>query len=599
MIIQELRSYFQRLPQEEVAPAGYAPQEIKFMVEIDRNGRFVALVDQRGERGRGTRYAAPADPGAMTRTSASPSPATCYSLWETVGYLAGHPKSDSPRDVQRAAKQLEAFRHKVAQVAVDLPDVPGVRAIANFYETRQVDALKMSPLWEQCSSVAGAKMAFRLTDEAAPVFSDPRVVEYIVRQSTADEDSGTADVGRCLLTGERAAIALTHYATPIVGSRANAGLVSMQKSSGYDSYGRQQADNAPISVRAMHEYTKALNYLLASRRHTIRIGELTLIVWAPAKPTPAVAGFEAGFCELVDPSIAQRDGASAMLEDLRRAVFAGSGVARSDEEFCMLGLLPNAGRLSVALWSEMPVGRVVRQLVQHYQDLELVRPDWEPPQISLSDMVRAAAPQGKLDRAPRALAPRIVESIIGGAPYPMALYQGVMIRIRADRKPTYRQVAVVKACLNRWARRNQFRAEEVGVSLNASFDNYGYLLGRTLAVLERIQEQANPGRQINAPLLERYYGSASTSPATVFPLLMRLKVHHLAKIQQPSTKIYLERLLGEIMGVWPGGINYPEHLSLQDQGYFAIGYYHQRQELFSKRVASEGGSNENLDSEKE
>jgi CRISPR-associated protein Csd1 len=114
------------------------------------------------------------------------------------------------------------------------------------------------------------------------------------------------------------------------------------------------------------------------------------------------------------------------------------------------------------------------------------------------------------------------------------------------------------------------------MSLDTDQPSVGYQLGRLFATLERIQEKANPG--LNATIRERYYGAACANPVTVFANLLRLKNHHLAKMDNKGPVIYFERLLGEIVSRLT---DFPAHLNLHEQGRFAVGYYHQRQSFFS------------------
>jgi CRISPR-associated protein Csd1 len=139
------------------------------------------------------------------------------------------------------------------------------------------------------------------------------------------------------------------------------------------------------------------------------------------------------------------------------------------------------------------------------------------------------------------------------------------------------RAALLKACLNRFHRTYPSTEKEITVSLDPENRNAGYRLGRLFAVLEKIQEEANPG--INATIRERFYGAASASPVAVFPQLLKLKNHHLAKLDNAGRKVNLERLLGE---VFEGLAAFPAHLAMDDQARFAIGYYHQRQALFTK-----------------
>jgi len=175
----------------------------------------------------------------------------------------------------------------------------------------------------------------------------------------------------------------------------------------------------------------------------------------------------------------------------------------------------------------------------------------------------------------------MVRAILAGAPYPATLLQAVLRRIKSDTANRVKPVraALIKAYLNRqlYARENFDEKEILQVGLDTGQLSIGYNLGRLFAVLEKIQEEANPA--LNATIRERYYGSACSSPVSVFPTLMRLKNHHLAKLHK-GRKTNLERLTGEIIDHFK---EFPPHLDLHEQGKFAIGYYHQRQDLFTSK----------------
>ncbi|MCL4491530.1 MAG: type I-C CRISPR-associated protein Cas8c/Csd1, partial [Nitrospirae bacterium] len=150
-------------------------------------------------------------------------------------------------------------------------------------------------------------------------------------------------------------------------------------------------------------------------------------------------------------------------------------------------------------------------------------------------------------------------------------------RIRAEQEVTYPRASLIKAVLVRKARYKNEK-EEIAMGLDAGNTNAGYRLGRLFAVLEKIQEEASPG--INATIRDRFYSSASSTPVTVFSHLLKLKNHHIAKLENKGRAVNFEKLVGEIVD----DINdFPAHLSLDDQGRFAVGYYHQRQDFFKKK----------------
>ena len=253
---------------------------------------------------------------------------------------------------------------------------------------------------------------------------------------------------------------------------------------------------------------------------------------------------------------------------------------------------PHGARIAVRFWHVSTVSDLAFHIRRHFDDLEITHAPYEPEYLPLFRLLKAIAVQGKAENIPPNLAGDTMKSILGGMPYPITLLNASVRRIRVEQaKPipyvSHARAALIKACLNRYARdRNPNQAEEIAVSLDESNGNIGYRLGRLFAVLERAQEDAAGGfGKLNATIRDRFYGAASTTPATVFPNLMKLKNHHVAKIENRGRAVNLERPIGKIVD----GIEcFPPLLALADQGRFAIGYHHQRQDFFSKSSDQEG-----------
>jgi len=243
----------------------------------------------------------------------------------------------------------------------------------------------------------------------------------------------------------------------------------------------------------------------------------------------------------------------------------------------------------VRFWQTGTVAEFSQIIRQHFRDLTLAKPISDRGSCALFFLLADIALENKIDNIPPNLAPNVMRAALTGGPYPTTLLQQAMRRIRATRNVKRTQAAILKACLNRQRRFQENPSEEeIQVSLDTSNTNPGYRLGRLFAVLEKIQEDAQPG--INATIRDRFYGAASSSPVSVFPQLLKLKNHHLAKLENPAFKAAHERRLGEIFsGI---GVNMPAHLSMDDQARFAIGYYHQRQALFTKTTPNDATTTE-------
>jgi CRISPR-associated protein Csd1 len=279
------------------------------------------------------------------------------------------------------------------------------------------------------------------------------------------------------------------------------------------------------------------------------------------------------------------DDPDAGIESVRAAYQApwrGSPPLREDQtRFFVLGLAPNASRVSIRFWHPTTVAALSTRILQHFEDVEIVRPPKFRRYPTVTDLLRATAVLGKSENIPPNLAGRTLEAIIRGSRYPQALFSLALVRARAEHGLTPDRAAVMKGFLARENRLGSTPMKEVEMALDESNTNVGYLLGRLFAVLEKTQEEALPG--INTTIRDRYYGSASSAPSIAFPQLMRLKNYHISKLENRGRAVNLERLLGEILA---GVTDFPATLDLQDQGRFSIGYYHQRQAFFTKKPES-------------
>ncbi len=593
MILQALNQYYERLSSEEgsdIAPEGFEQKEIPFIIMLNQNGEFLDLQDTRNLFGKklvARKFLVPKEHGR----SGSLAWQKANLLWDHYGYVLGHPKSDSERDKIMAQRQHGAFVTKVKKMLNAYPNDSEINAVHSFLSSSNFSAVFASSSWSDCKKIAGCNLSFQLEGMSHLVCQSENVLAYVVSQNdfaSDDEDSiGAQEMdGLCLVTGDYGSVTRLHPRTPLPDkrSKSNAKIVSFQKNMGFDSYGKQQSFNAPVSKKAAFAYTTALNHMLArGSRQKIQVGDATTVFWAEKKHD-----FEVRFPDFFgnEPVKGEPEQDYKQLISLFRSPESGARVEFDpNTKFYVLGLSPNAARIAVRFWYAGTVGEIAEHIWQHFDDLEqLQRPEWG--KLSLRWLLRSTAlPNSSFMKWDDNIAPNLagntMRSILTGAPYPQTLLAAAIRRCRAEQDITYTRAALIKAILVRETRYYKRKEKEVGMSLDITNTNPGYLLGRLFAVLERSQERALPG--INATIRDRFYGAASGTPVAAFPLLMKLNKHHVAKLENRGEAVNLEKQIGEIISKLDAAEAFPSHLNLADQGRFAVGYYHQRQDFYKKR----------------
>jgi len=562
MILQALNEYYQRktrLPDSDLAPPGFEHKAIPFLIVLTADGNFVSLDDTREGEGKKKIVKTYLVPQTVKRSSG----VAANLLWDHSGYVFGVDDKGKP---ERAREQHLAFTEAIRSRFAASND-SGIQAVLFFLEGGNFEAVFSHPLWPEIQET-GANLTFRLEGDSEPVCERPAVAAAL---STKD-DSDTEKTSLCLVSGEADVIERLHPSVKGVWGAQSSGasIVSFNLDS-FSSYGKSQGGNAQVGKRAVFSYTTALNHLLAKdSRQRIQVGDASTVFWAATPGHPMEEIFPGLFSE---PSKDNPDLGTAAVAALQNAPKTGAGCIENDgTRFYVLGLAPNAARVAVRFWHVKTVGELAVNIRRHFDDLCIVHAPHEPQTLSLFRLLVATAMLGKSENIPSNLGGDVMRSVIEGLPYPQTLLSGTIRRIRAEHEVTYPRAAIIKACLNRQSGKEEFK-----VSLDENNTNTAYRLGRLFAVLERIQERANPN--INATIRDRYYGAASGTPVTVFSTLLKLKNHHLAKLDSKGEVINYEKLLGQIMD---GITDFPAQLGLQDQGRFAIGYYHQRQAFFTK-----------------
>lgn len=594
MILQALYDYYLRR-KADVDPARRLPafglelKEIGFILEVDDGGLLHAIIDTRqmsGKKKIGTSFLVPK---GVKKTSGI----AANLLWDNAEYVLALPdakKMDLARSkggadeyMARLVEMQQAFRDRISTLPELARGDAGLRGVLAFLDANPAEQVARFAAHAEIAA-SNPVLTFRLIDDTALVCQRPGVAPHLVAAAPDGEatDEGDGSNAICLITGDTLPVERLHTAIKGVwgAQTSGANIVSFNLDA-FNSYGKSQGANAPVSQAAAFAYTTALNALLARESdQRVQIGDASTVFWAQKPDT--LEHELAALLDGGDNPDAHTQQVKALFDSVHSGGFTGE---RGENAFYVLGLAPNAARISVRFWHAAPLHVIAERIAAWFDDLSLVRGPNDPEFPSLFRLLIAVALQGKADNIPPSLGGDLIRSIFTGAPYPTTWLNAAVQRCRAEQQVTYMRAAAIKAYLNRFLTTSDSQPREIQPMLDIESPSTAYRLGRLFATLEKIQEEASPG--LNATIRERYYGAASSTPVAVFTTLMRLKNHHLAKIQSKGRAVNFEKLLAEIMS---GISDFPVHMNLPDQGRFAIGYYHQRQDFFTKRESVEAES---------
>ena len=570
MILKALYDYYNRC--DNLPTLGMELKEIGFLIVIDKNGRFLRFEDCRIDKNTAKSFLVKKSVGHTS------SPVANY-LYGNSTYVFGY------SDKENGKEQLyfDLFKAKIVSIAEKYPNNPDLKALLGFYENNResiIALMKEDALWGEVSKNLSKKysvFSFRIEGDLK-IIAEKKEILQLDDPCEINEKKGKI----CLITGERASTVETTTATMIFGSQATAKLVAFQKNSGYDSYGKEKCDNAPISSKAEFAYTTALKTMLVrDSRNKFVIGNRTFVFWASSN-SEACKKAEISLFDFLGFTDVDKDNPNARIEQVRKvfkSIYSGTLKSTSEDKFYILGLAPNVARIAVVYWSETSIKDFAFMITQHFDDMEIIDTRQNKrPYSGLRDMLGAVTLGGKHTDATPNLPDAVAKSIFQALPYPQTLFASAIRRIRAEQdvapygNPC--RMAIIKAYLNRLKNDNNIK---IKVMLDKENTNQGYLCGRLFAVLDKIQQDAY---HINS-IQERYMNSASATPITVFARILNLSSHHSEKLNE-AARIFYDKLKREIISKLPAD-GFPTHLDLQDQGRFFVGYYHQRQDFFIKK----------------
>ncbi len=579
MILHSLYKLYDRLAEDanyEVAKPGYSPQKISFHVVLKPDGSLFKIEDARVKNTKGKLYA---DSQVVLGEAKSPGAGINPGLlWDNMAYMLGFKPDDAKPE--RTLKSYEAFKNKHLELEKTI-DVPEFSTVCRFLENwNPQEASEYGGNHPEILDLTTGFGVFKIQAQAKPINEHTKILNWWSQQLSKVE---SGEQGQCLISGEQGSIARLHPKIKSVAGAQSAGasIVSFNATA-YESYGKDQSYNAPVSELAAFKYGTALNSLLSgpmSNKHRMRIGDTTCVFWTDQPST--VEDVFALFAS--DGSNAQDESSRLKIETFLKSLRSGTNILDElgedtiNNNFYLLGLAPNAARLSIRFFYQSSIKDFIENLRSHHSDIEIIReydkavgkrmPDPEYPanwQL-LKETARVS------DEIPPLLGGALMRSILENIDYPMGIYSAVLRRIRLDRTINYYRVAIIKGTLVR-----NFN-QEIPIMLDIENKDEAYLLGRLFATLEKTQEDALGN--LNAGLRDKYYSSASATPASVFPRILRTYQHHLGKLN-PGGKVNRDKLTQDIIAEFN---SFPNFLNIKDQGKFAIGYYHQRKDFFTKK----------------
>ena len=578
MILQALTEYYRALERQgKIAAPGWGPVKVSFALCIGDDGTLQQAVSVQTEQVRGKKTVlAPrvvSLPAPVKRTVGVAANFLC----DNSSYMLGVDDKGKPERTRLCFEACKALHEQ----ALDGVDSPAARAILAFFRAWEPEkARENAALLEHLEEIlAGGNLVFR-TEEGF-VHDDPAV-----RQAWEAyyNTSGDGPQGVCLVTGEQGPIESVHPAIKnVAGAQSSGAALVSFNAPAFCSYGKEQNLNAPTGKYAAFAYTAALNHLLADREHVYRVGDATVVCWAKGGGSFYQSLFGWAAMGQSEPSYDESE-LRGMVKRLCRGEAVDFHAERLDPgmDFYVLGLSPNASRLSVRFFLRNTFGGFLRNAEAHQERLKIVRPSFDKFEgLPLWKLLGETVNQNTRDKVPTPeLAGEVVRAILTDTRYPATLLNGATLRIRAEREVTRGRAAILKAYYLKNSHPDVPK-EVLTLGLNEGSTHIPYTLGRVFSVLEAIQSAANPG--VKTTIKDKYFNSAAATPAAIFPLLISLAQKHLKKLRGSNTglAIALDKQLTDLLNRL--GENYPTRMNLPQQGAFQLGYYQQLQARYQKK----------------
>ncbi|PDX83200.1 type I-C CRISPR-associated protein Cas8c/Csd1 [Faecalibacterium prausnitzii] len=588
MILQALTAYYEQLVRQGKlsAPGWDDSFKVSYELRLNDAGQLLRVVSLLTEKTVGKKTVlAPRAMRVPAHEKRSSGIAANF-LCDNSTYLLGADEKGKPERSTDCFKACAKLHHTI----LDGVDSPAARALLAYFDSWDPAQASTHPLlaeqWKDITGNANLIFGYEAADHSHSFVNDDPAIQN-AWQTHYNDRSADSDMGQCLITGKYAPIERTHpNISGVPGAQSSGAALVSFNAPAFCSYGHEQGDNAPVSKYAAFAYTTALNRLLADRNHCKHVGDTTILCWAEnAEPVyqDAMSMFLFGADEAAGIQESDVQAALKRLSAGQTVPFLEKELS-PDQHFYLLGLAPNAARLSVRFFLRDTFGSFAQNLQKHTEEMEIDCSEKEKfrslPIWAVVNETTRTVPGQPAKPSPQ-LAGDLLRAVLTGGRYPATLLNGVTLRIRAEQTVTRGRAAVIKA----YYLRNyptELNKEVYTVSLNET-TNVPYLLGRLFSVLEAVQKAANPG--INTTIKDRYFNAACATPCMAFPTLLRLSQKHLRKLNDGLATHY-DKQITELMAQLPES-GFPARLSLPDQGKFTIGYYHQTQKRYVKKNEEE------------
>lgn len=608
MILQRLNDLYYRLAQNpdpdtglaRVPPYGFTDENISYCLVLSKDGVLVDIQDVRDTSEKKPMARRLSVPQSFKRPGTIPK---SFYLWDKTSYVLGvegnKDKAAAKETPWVIAEKTHAAFRKLHLELLDGQDDVGLSALRRFVLDWSPERFADVPF---AAEHLDANVVFKLDGELGFIHESAaaqRLWLSLLKPDSHDEEGEDVAQGMCLVTGEQAALSRLHPAIKgVYGGQSSGGSIVSFNAEAYESFGKEQGDNAPVSEQAAFAYTTALNYLLR-REHgqCLSVGDTSTVFWSKADDARQEALAVDVFSAMLNPP-SEDDGENKQIRLSLEKIAQGrpfQDIAPDVDpstRFFVLGLAPNAARLSIRYWLDSNMGELGQCLSEHWADMQITPLPWSfdrTPGVRqlLLEVVPLRKKDGRydyrgrsFDDIPPQLAGEFLRSILTGQRYPRQLLTQIVQRLRADGDINGLRAALIKAVLHRDHRKG-FIKEAIPMSLEIEGSPLAYRLGCLFAVLEQAQRGALG--DVNASIVDRYYGTASSVPYSVFPRLIAGCQNHLSKIRKdkPGYAVNIDKRLGEIVAALPA--TFPKQLTIEQQGQFAVGYYHQKQAFFAKK----------------